>query len=70
MSNLNLEYGNLELMFHPVLTRFLSESDRDTYIAAIRELIDLDAPFVAASGNIRVSPCFLQPTMMIDASCA
>jgi hypothetical protein len=45
-----------------------SKSDQDTYIAGIRELIDLDAVLVVASGNIVVSPCFLQSTTVIDTS--
>ena len=55
-------------MFHPVPARFFSENDRETYVASIRELIELDAVLVVSSGNIRVSPCFLQPTTMIDFS--
>jgi hypothetical protein len=45
-----------------------SISDQNTYIAGVRELIDLDTVLVVASGNISVSPCFLQSTTVVDTS--
>ena len=65
VSNQSLEHKNLELTFSLVPAAGSSENDRNTYRASMRELVDLDAVLVVSSGNIRVSPCFLQPTTVI-----
>ena len=46
----------------------MTEDDKTTYIAGLRDVMDLDVVVVAASGNISVSSCFLRPATMIDAS--
>ena len=46
-------------MFNPVVAGLLTEEDKTTYTASLREVIELDAVVVTASGNIDVSPCFL-----------
>jgi hypothetical protein len=63
VSNQGLESRNLTLTFNPVKASWnrnyvagLTGRDQNTYIAGIRELIDLDAVLVVASGNISVSP--------------
>ena len=38
----------------------MTEDDRITYTESLRDVIDLDVVVVASSGNITVSPCFLQ----------
>jgi hypothetical protein len=53
---------------NPYYIEGFSTRDQNTYIAGIRELIDLDAVVVVTSGNIGVSPCFLQSTTAIDTS--
>ena len=47
----------------------VTENDETALIASIREVIDLDAAVVVASGNINVSLCFLRPATVIDTSC-
>ena len=68
VSNQHLEHRNLELTFNLVPATGSSENDRNIYREGIRELIDLDAVLVVSSGNIRVSPCFLQSTTVIHTS--
>jgi len=52
-------------MFNPVYTDRLTEDDRITYAACVRDMIDLDAVVVVASGNVGVSPCFLLPAILV-----
>jgi len=63
-----LNIGNLELIFNPVNPSDLTEDDKATYIAGMREVIELDAVLVAASANRSVSLCFFQPAIVIDIS--
>ena len=50
-----MNIGNLELTFNPVGPNRMTENDRTTFIEGMRNLIDLDAVLVVASGNIHVS---------------
>jgi len=56
-----MDIGNLESRFHPVDPNApgITENDRTMFIAAMRDVIALDAVLVTSSGNINVSPCFL-----------
>ena len=56
MSGHGREYRNLELTYDPVNANRISEDDRNTYIAGMRDLIDLDAVLIVSSGNRNVSP--------------
>jgi len=49
---------NLDLKFNQVDPLRLTENDKLAYIEGLRELIDLDAAVVVASGNIDVSLFF------------
>ena len=55
-------------MFKPVDPNAfgVTEDDKNTYIAGVRDVIDLDAVLVTSSANITVSPCFLRPARVID----
>jgi hypothetical protein len=58
---LNIE--NLELIFNPVFVHQASEQFRIAYEAGVGDVIALDVAVIVASGNIEVSPSFLQPTV-------
>ena len=60
---------NLKLTFDPVDSTKFTENDETALFASMREVIDLDAAVVVASGNIDVSLCFLRPATVIDTSC-
>ena len=36
----------------------MTEDDMTAYFESVRDVINLDAVLVAASGNVDVSPCF------------
>ena len=55
-----MNIGNLELTFNPVDPNGMTENDRTTFIEGVRDVIELDAVLVAASGNTNVSPYFLR----------
>ena len=48
----------VELTLGPVKPSDLTEDDKTAYIDGFRDMIDLDAPVIVASGNISVSPFF------------
>ena len=63
-----MNIGNVELRFNPVDPNSIkiTENDRNTFIAGIKDVIDLDAVLVTSSGNINVSPCFLLLATVVD----
>jgi hypothetical protein len=58
-----LNTENLKLMFDPVSVHRTSEQLRIAYEASVGDVIALDVAVIVASGNIQVSPSFLQPTV-------
>ena len=58
VSNPGLEYWESRINLIPVDPDRMTEGDRNAYIEATRDVTDLDAVVVVASGNIDVSACF------------
>ena len=61
---MNIE--NLELTFNPVSRDDVTEDFTTAYRTSLRDVIELDAVVVVASGNRNVSPCFFRPATTID----
>ena len=55
----------VELILDSVKPSDLTEDDKTTYIG-FKDMIDLDAPVVVASGNISVSPPFFRTLSVIN----
>jgi len=65
VSNNGFDYRNPELTFNPVNPNFISEDDRTTFHASVKDVIDLDAVVVVSSSNRSVSPSFLQRATVV-----
>ena len=59
---------NLKLRFNTVNPNAarITENDKKTFIASIRDVIALDAAVVTSAGNINVSTCLLRQAALID----